>query len=138
MSRTNLERMPSTGSMDSNYIPDVLRRSLGNALSVSQNERKRYNSAYKNASTSRKKKHIARHLRRKTSRRAQRKRAAHIEPIRIEEAPVVPRKNQRASDEYSRRSAVENLIAASLRRTDRVNNVNAFLDQQKGIKKIPM
>ena len=37
--------MPSVGSMDSAYIPDVLRRSLGNALSVSRNERKRYNSS---------------------------------------------------------------------------------------------
>ena len=43
-SRTTLERMPSVGSMDSTYIPDVLRRSPGTALSVSRNERKRYNS----------------------------------------------------------------------------------------------
>jgi len=141
-SRTTLERMPSAGSMDSTYIPDILRQSLGNALSVSRNERKRYNSAYRNASTSRKKKHIARHLRRKTERRAERKRAMRRSPI--EETPVVvtpkkspvfTRKREVRPDEYSGRSGVDNMIAASKRRTDRENMVQSFLQRKQGTKK---
>lgn len=141
-SRTTLERMPSVGSMDSTYIPDTLRGSLGTALSVSRNERRKYNSAYRNASTSRKKKHIARHLRRKTARRAQRK--SDIQPKKkVEEEPVVPpkkspvftRKREVRPDEYSGRSGVDNMLAASLRRTDRANMVQTFLERKQGTKK---
>ena len=141
-SRTTLERMPSAGSMDSAYIPDILRRSLGNAVSVSRNERRKYNSAYRKASTSRKKKHIARHLRRKTARRAQRKRDA--QPVHAEETPVVvppkkspvfTRKREVRPDEYSTRSGLDNMLAASKMRTDRATMVQSFLERKQPAKK---
>ena len=98
---------------------------------------KKYNDAYKNASTSRKKKHIARNLRRNTARRVERKCATRISSIT--EEVVAPRKSQRESspDEYIRCSDVDNMIAASLRITNRVNNVNVFLGQRYGIKPTP-
>jgi len=132
-SRTSLERIPSAGSMDSTYIPEELRRSLGTALTLSQNERKRYKRAYAEASKSRKRRHIAKHLRRKTARRAERKRATRRSPI--EEEPVPPKKppvsTRRNPDEYSRRSGVDNMRDAADRRADRVENVRVFIARNK-------
>jgi hypothetical protein len=77
-------------------------------------------------------------VRRKTARRAQRKRA--LQPKHVEEpvvpskkSPVFTRKREVRQDEYSKRSGVDNMIAASLRRTNRANMVRSFLDRENGI-----
>ena len=80
-SRTNLERMQSTGSMNYSNIPIELHTSPGTAFSVSSRERKIYTDAYKNAKTTIKRRHIAKHLRRKTERRAERKRGTRRSPV---------------------------------------------------------
>jgi hypothetical protein len=133
--------------MDSTYIPSILRTSPGTAFSVSRNERKRYNSAYDKASTSRKRRHIAKHLRRKSARRAHRKRGTR----RSYEADVVappppPRKKssqpvvayETPIDPHMLLNTRQKMLAASERRIDRGINVQSFLDRQYGINRKPM
>ena len=125
--RTSLERMPSTGSLDSINIPSILRTSPETALSVSANERKKYNSAYHKASTSRKRRHIAKHLRRKTERRAKRKRGTR----RSYKADVVaPPQKVVAKNPHMSLPPEKMLKEASDRRSNPDNYVRTYLSNK--------
>lgn len=157
-SRTALERMPSTDSMVSEYIPESLKKeSKGTSLSVTPSERKRYKFAYDNVEgTSQekrvKRKYIAKHLRIKTKRRATRKRKIK-ESRRVVDRPIVdPPKwlntanatRKTSPDEYTKfkrqqiaehmsLSREQKVKAASDRRTDRGKNYAHLIDHRYGV-----
>jgi hypothetical protein len=126
---TALERAQSNGSMDPDFIPSELRESRGSALTVTPGERHKYNNAYSKASKSRKKKHIARHLRRKTARRAERKRKV-IESRRVVDKPkpVVHRYTPlNTVDPYMLLDRNQKIEEASKRRRDHGTAVRKLL-----------